>query len=104
MIAITSRAIGAISFRSDSIAWSKSYWIAEPPPTSAVTPGGEVVDRVADLGDDVERVLGERVALEDHVERARSCRRSSVRPVGVAEATPSTARRAALAPPRGRPA
>ena len=44
IIAITSSASGAISFRSLSIAWSKSYWIAEPPPTSALNAGAEVAD------------------------------------------------------------
>ncbi len=42
MTAITRSAIGAISFRSASIALSKSYWIAEPPPTRTVTPSNRL--------------------------------------------------------------
>ena len=42
MIAITSSASGTISFRSRSVAWSKSYWIALPPPTSTVAPSHRV--------------------------------------------------------------
>ena len=96
MIAITSSATGAISFRSDSIASSKSYWIAEPPPTSAVRPGSRssTAERIAGTASNASGVNGSPSRITSTVPIEPS---SETFGVGVADATLSTP---LTAPPR----
>ena len=99
MIAITSRAIGTIRFRSDSIAWSKSYWIAEPPPTRALRPGprSSRLDRISGTASNASGVKGSPLKTTSTVRMVPSVETFGV---GVAEATrsmPVTASAAAWA-------
>ena len=96
MIAITSSAIGAIFLRSLSIASSKSYWSAVPPPTRAVEPPGR--------SSTLSRMSGTRASASFvYGSRSRTTSIDAVEPspdrrvVSVAAATPSAPSRPSIA-------